>query len=47
LSLYTERKKWADEAPAYNGLVIAWSELTKLARAERLKARETQKDLEF
>ncbi len=31
--LYTlcERKKWADEALAYNGLVIAWPELTKLA----------------
>lgn len=31
--LYTlcERKKWADEALAYNGLVIAWPELTRLA----------------
>jgi putative DNA methylase len=37
--LYTvcERKKWADEALAYNGLVIAWPELTKLALAERSK----------
>ena len=26
-----ERKKWADEARAYNGLVVAWPELTKLA----------------
>ena len=28
--LYTicERKEWADEALAYNGLVIAWPELT-------------------
>jgi hypothetical protein len=42
-----ERKKWADEALAYNGLVIAWPELTKLALAERTKARETQKDLDF
>ena len=42
-----ERKKWADEALAYNGLVIAWPELTKLALAERSKARETQKDLDF
>lgn len=42
--LYTicERKKWADEALAYNGLVIAWPELTKLARAERSKATEAQ-----
>ena len=31
--LYTtcERKKWAEEARAYNGLVIAWSDLEKLA----------------
>jgi putative DNA methylase len=33
--LYTvcERKKRADEALAYNGLVIAWPELTKLAQS--------------
>jgi putative DNA methylase len=30
-----ERKKWAEEALAYNGLVIAWPELAKLALAER------------
>ena len=30
-----ERKKWAEEALAYNGLVISWPELTKLALAER------------
>ncbi len=29
-----ERKKWAEEALAYNGLVIAWPELTKLARQQ-------------
>ncbi|MFH1924286.1 MAG: DUF1156 domain-containing protein [Planctomycetota bacterium] len=42
--LYTicERKKWAEEALAYNGLVIAWSELTKLALAERTKPADTQ-----
>ena len=28
-----ERNKWADEGRAYNGLVIAWPELVKLARA--------------
>jgi putative DNA methylase len=33
-----ERKKWADEALAYNSLVIAWPELTKLAMAERTRA---------
>jgi putative DNA methylase len=39
--LYTicERKKWADEALAYNGLVIAWSELSKLALSERSKTK--------
>ncbi|MGB9625313.1 MAG: hypothetical protein ACPMAQ_10675, partial [Phycisphaerae bacterium] len=31
LYMICERKKWADEALAYNGLVIAWPELTKLA----------------
>ncbi|MCL4854412.1 MAG: hypothetical protein KJZ78_23885, partial [Bryobacteraceae bacterium] len=42
--LYTicERKKWADEALAYNGLVIAWPELTKLAQAQRSKSPATQ-----
>ena len=43
--LYTicERKKWADEALAYNGLVIAWSELSKLALAERAEPEKIQK----
>ncbi|NLE95988.1 MAG: DUF1156 domain-containing protein [Dehalococcoidia bacterium] len=40
-----ERKKWADEALAYNGLVIAWPELTKLALAERSKAPERQSEM--
>lgn len=45
--LYTicERKKWADEALAYNGLVIAWPELTKLALAERSNKPESQSRL--
>ena len=45
--LYTicERKKWAEEALAYNGLVIAWPELTKLALAERGKAKGTQQEM--
>jgi putative DNA methylase len=45
--LYTvsERNKWADEALAYNGLVIAWPELTKLAQAQRTRAPEKQSDL--
>lgn len=40
-----ERKKWAQEALAYNSLVVAWSELTKLAQAARGRARETQREL--
>jgi putative DNA methylase len=40
-----ERKKWADEALAYNGLVIAWPELTKLALAERSKAPAKQTEM--
>ena len=35
--LYTvcERKKWSQEALSYNSLVIAWSEIVRLARPER------------
>ena len=40
-----ERRKWADEALAYNGLVIAWPELTRLALAERNKAPATQSEM--
>jgi putative DNA methylase len=40
-----ERKKWADEALAYNGLVIAWPELTKLALAERTRGTAQQGEL--
>jgi len=42
--LYTicERKKWAQEALAYNGLVIAWPEITKLARSKREPARQRE-----
>jgi putative DNA methylase len=41
--LYTtcERKKWADEALAYNGLVIAWPELSKLAAGTRQTTEQT------
>jgi putative DNA methylase len=39
-----ERKKWAQEALAYNGLVIAWPEITKLARSAR-QDRQHQGDL--
>jgi adenine-specific DNA methylase len=40
-----ERKKWAEEALAYNGLVIAWPELTKLARRGRREGRERQEEM--
>jgi putative DNA methylase len=35
-----ERNKWADEALAYNALVIAWPELTKLAQKARSRPPE-------
>ena len=38
-----ERKKWAQEALPYNSLVVAWPEITRLARSER--AREEQMGL--
>jgi len=37
-----ERKKWAEETLAYNSLVIAWPELSKLALAERTRTVQTQ-----
>jgi putative DNA methylase len=40
-----ERKKWSQEAMAYNSLVVAWSELTKLALANRNRQTETQQEL--
>ncbi len=40
-----ERKKWADEALAYNSLVIAWPELSKLALSSRNRQPSTQQDL--
>ena len=45
--LYTtcERKKWADEARAYNGLVVAWPELARLAVPTRTTTGPAQADL--
>jgi putative DNA methylase len=40
-----ERKKWAEEALAYNGLVIAWPELSKLALSQRNRQPTIQQDL--
>jgi putative DNA methylase len=42
-----ERKKWAQEALAYNSLVVAWPELTKLAHSSRTRQETTQRDLGF
>ncbi len=45
--LYTicERKKWADEARAYNTLVVAWPELAKLAAQNPKPGAESQGSL--
>ena len=45
--LYTicERKGWAEEARAYNGLVIAWPELEKLAGTLASTSGPAQSDL--
>ncbi len=40
-----ERKKWADEALAYNGLVVVWPELIKLASSAQ--GGPTQAELEI
>ncbi len=40
-----ERKKWADEALAYNSLVIAWPELSKLAHSQRSQAPDQQREM--
>lgn len=40
-----ERKKWAQEALAYNSLVVAWPELTKLAHASRTRQESNQREL--
>jgi putative DNA methylase len=40
-----ERKKWADEALAYNSLVIAWPELTKLALSGKTRQSSTTPNL--
>ncbi|MBX3269803.1 MAG: DUF1156 domain-containing protein [Sandaracinaceae bacterium] len=36
-----ERKKWAEEARAYNGLVVAWPELERLASDVKLERSQT------
>lgn len=45
--LYTtcERKKWAEEARAYNGLVVSWPEIEKLAAQTTASSGEPQMSL--
>ena len=40
-----ERKGWAQEALAYNGLVIAWPEISKLAQAQPAPGAITQAEM--
>ena len=40
-----ERKKWSQEALAYNSLVISWHELAKLALAQRNRTVQTQHEM--
>jgi putative DNA methylase len=43
-----ERKKWAQEALAYNSLVVAWPEISKLAQSatvETTTKKQKDKDL--
>ncbi len=44
LYVICERKKWSDEALAYNALVVSWPEITKLARSE-MQPQESQKEM--
>jgi putative DNA methylase len=40
-----ERKKWAQEALAYNSLVISWPEITRLAKSEEPREQQTKLSL--
>ncbi len=46
LYLICERKKWAQEALAYNGLVVAWPEIQRFAAAEPASAGPSQASFE-
>ncbi len=45
--LYTicERRKWAQEAIAYNALVLSWSDVQRLAEEKKAAATPTQREL--
>jgi putative DNA methylase len=40
-----ERKKWAQEALAYNSLVIAWPEISRLAKSDKTREQQTKLSL--
>lgn len=40
-----ERKRWADEARSYNGLVVSWPEIERLARERRAEPSSEQRSL--
>lgn len=40
-----ERNKWAEEARAYNGLVVAWPELERLAASQAGDAGQSQQEM--
>jgi putative DNA methylase len=42
-----ERKKWAEEARSYNGLVVAWPEIVRLSRERITGDRGQQAELAF
>ena len=46
LYVICERKKWSQEGQAYNGLVIAWPQLQRLAAAEPASADSSQTSFE-
>ena len=46
LYLICERKKWAQEALAYNALVVAWPQIQRLAAAEPASAGPSQTSFE-
>ena len=46
LYLVCERKKWAQEALAYNALVVAWPQIKRLAAAEPASAGPSQTSFE-
>lgn len=42
-----ERKKWADQARSYNGLVVSWPEIERLSRERKRETAATQAEMDF